>query len=117
MKKFILLAVILGIAALSCAATDINWHPRNVTFANTTVVGGTPLPAGEYKVEHVMKGEEHVMVFTNIYDKKVKAESKCHMLKTDEKARQTEQAVSTDGKNTLKRLIFKGDVYVHELYQ
>ena len=116
-NKTVMLCLVVAIAAVSCAAADVNWQPRNVTFSEAVIVGGTPLPAGDYKVEHVMKGDEHVMVFTNVDNKKLRAESKCHMVQSPEKQKRAEQAyVTENGKSTLKRLIFKGDVYVHELY-
>ena len=116
-NKIVIVCVLLVIAVVSCAAADINWQPRKATFADATIVGGTAVPAGEYKVEHVMRGEEHVMVFTNVDNKKVRAESKCHMLKSPEKVTRTEQAYEVqNGKQILKSLRFKGDVFVHELY-
>ena len=117
MKKILFLWMILAIVAVSCTAADINWQPRKVTFAEAVTVGGTPLPAGEYKVEHVMRGEEHIMVFTNVDDKKVRAESKCHMVPSPQKESRALQGFQlVNGKSTLKTLIFKGDVFVHELY-
>jgi len=115
--KMARLGFLLALAAVSCFAADITWQPRHVTLAEAAKVGGTVLPAGEYKVEHLMRGEEHIMVFTNVDEKKLRAESKCHMLKNPEKARRTEQAYAlVDGHLTLKTLIFKGDKFVHELY-
>ncbi len=116
-KSAALVLVVVAIAAVACVAADVNWQPRKVTFAEATVVGGTPLPAGEYKVEHVMKGQEHVMVFTSVDDKKVRAESKCHMVPSPGKEKRSLQAYElVNGKNTLKTLTFKGDTFVHELY-
>lgn len=116
-NKVMIVALLLVVAVWSCAAAEINWQPRKVTFVEAVTVGGTSLPAGEYKVEHVMKGEEHVMVFTNVDNKKVRAESKCHMIASPGKEKRSVQAYQmVDGKNTLKTLIFKGDTFVHELY-
>lgn len=108
---------LLATAALSCMAADMNWHSHKVTFADPAVVGGTPLPAGVYNVEHQMRSDEHVMVFTKVNDKKFRAESKCHMLNNARPAIRNEQAYRfVDGKYTLITLMFKGDVFLHELY-
>ena len=115
--KVMALGFLVIVAAMACLAADVQWQPRQVTFADTVVVGGTALPAGDYKVEHVMRGAEHIMVFTNVEKKNLRAESKCHMVPSPQKQTRSTQAFTlANGQNTLKTLTFRGDVFVHELY-
>ena len=115
--KVLLAGILLAIAAVSCAAAEMKWQARTVKFADATTIGGTTVPAGQYKVEHQMNGEEHIMLFTNVGDKKVRAQSKCHMVASPQKEKRTLQAYELiDGQNRLKTLTFKGDTFVHELY-
>lgn len=118
MKMKIRIVVLLLVAGVvSCHAADMKWQPRNVKFADAALVGNTVLPAGEYKVEHRVNGDEHIMVFTNVDDKNVRAESKCHMVRSQRKELRSVQAFElVNGQQTLKTLIFKGDTFVHELY-
>src|SRR5271157_3117821 len=36
---------------------------RAITLSAPTLVGGTVLPAGDYKVTHEMQGQTHIMIF------------------------------------------------------
>jgi hypothetical protein len=116
-NRLLMIGIFIAVLVMSCAAADMTWQSRHVTFAEAATVSGTVLPAGEYNVEHVMRGEEHIMVFTNVDNKKLRAESKCHMVKSVEKEKQSILAYEkVNGQNKLKTLTFKGDVFVHELY-
>jgi hypothetical protein len=116
-NRLVLIGIFITVLVTSCAAADVTWQPRHVTFAEAATISGTVLPAGEYKVEHVMRGEEHIMAFTNVDNKKLRAESKCHMVKSLEKEKHSIQAYEMlNGQNWLRKLIFKGDVFIHELY-
>ena len=91
----------LGAATL-LAATD---NPmagvalkQEITFTAPTVVGGSLLPAGDYKVLHEMQGTEHIMIFKQI-DGKAEAKAKCNLVPLTEKAKTTEQRYTENAKN------------------
>ena len=87
---------------------------RNITFVNPAKVGDAVLPAGDYKVEHVMEGENHIMVFKTL-NNEAKARVNCKMIELQKKADQsTQEFVNEGGQRTLKGLTFKGDTYRHQ---
>ena len=89
---------------------------QNITFTGPTVVGGTLLPAGDYKVYHQMQGTEHIMIFKQIGGK-AEAKAKCNLVPLNEKAKTTEQRYSENAKNerVLIEMTFQGDTSKHVL--
>ena len=122
-RMFILVAalVVLG-AATMFASTDSSMAgvalKQDITFNAPTVVGGTLLPAGEYKVTHEMQGSEHIMIFKAITGK-AEAKAKCNLVPLDQKAKQTEQRYTENAKNerVLIEMQFRGDTSKHVLVQ
>src|SRR5215471_9067668 len=89
---------------------------RRVTFQNPIWVGDVLLPKGDYQVLHTMEGDNHIMVFKQIVDKKpVEVHVKCQLVKLTAKASTNQQIYTYDAKNVriLKTLIFKGDTAQH----
>jgi len=115
------LALILSAAAL-VSATD---NPlgiadkQTIVFNSPTVVGGTLLPAGEYKVLHQMSGTEHIMVFKGVSGTKGEAKAKCNLVPLKAKATTTEQRYTENAKNqrVLQEMTFRGDSAKHVLEQ
>lgn len=120
-RMFILLAVmVLGAVALYASTDSMAGVAlkQDITFNAPTLVGGTLLPAGDYKVTHRMEGTEHVMIFKAISGKAT-AEAKCNLVPLDQKAKTTEQRYSENAKNerVLVEMQFRGDTSKHVLVQ
>jgi hypothetical protein len=117
----LLVATIVVIASASLFAANNPLGVANkqeITFTAPTVVGGTLLPAGEYKVLHEMQGTEHIMVFKQM-NGKAEAKAKCNLVPTNEKIKTTEQRYSANAKNerVLLEMQFRGDTAKHVLAQ
>ena len=89
---------------------------RDITFSAPTVVAGTLLPSGEYKVLHEMRGNTHYMIFKQI-NGKAEVKAKCNLVSLTEKAKDTEQRYSENAKNerVLVEMTFRGDTAKHVL--
>jgi hypothetical protein len=111
--------VVLGAATL-LAASDNPMSgvalKQEITFTAPTVVGGSLLPAGDYKISHMMQGSEHIMIFKQIGGK-AEAKAKCNLVPLAEKAKTTEQHYTENAKNerVLTEMIFRGDTSKHVL--
>lgn len=118
-KKIAILAIItaflLGLTALAADPGFGIGKTRNITFSSATKVGDMVLPAGEYKVQHLLEGETHLLVFKTT-DNKEKVRVKCTMQKLDKKSPNTLSEMKTiDNQNVLTGLVFSGDTYRHAL--
>ena len=91
---------------------------QDITFSAPTVVGGTLLPAGDYKIIHEMQGTEHIMIFKSI-NGKTEVKAKCSLVPLTEKAKTTEQRYNENAKNehVLVEMTFRGDTAKHVLVQ
>jgi hypothetical protein len=110
--------VILGTTTLM--ATDNSMAgvglKQEITFTGPTVVGGSVLPAVDYKVTHEMLGSEHIMIFKQMGGK-AEAKAKCNLVPLTSKAKTTEQRYSENAKNerVLVEMTFRGDTSKHVL--
>ena len=89
---------------------------QKVTFNEPIRVGDVVLPKGEYKVQHTMEGENHIMVFTPVACREVAtARVKCQLVPLQEKAPQSLVLYGHDQKDVhvLQELIFRGDTAKH----
>jgi hypothetical protein len=116
----ILLAVLVLGAVTLLTATD---NPmagvglkQEITFTGPTVIGGTLVPAGDYKVSHQMQGATHIMIFKQI-NGKAEATAKCNLVPLNAKAKTTEQRYTENAKNerVLVEMTFRGDTSKHVL--
>jgi hypothetical protein len=119
----IFIAAIMVIGAASVLAASDNPMAgvalkQQITFTAPTVVGGTLLPAGDYKVLHEMQGTEHIMIFKQ-NDGKAQAKVKCNLVPLTGKAKTTEQRYTENAKNqrVLTEMTFRGDTSKHVLEQ
>ncbi|HEY4899442.1 MAG TPA: hypothetical protein VIH91_01355 [Terriglobales bacterium] len=116
----ILMAVLVLGAATMLSATDTSMTgvalKQEITFTGPTVIGGTLVPAGDYKVSHEMLGTEHIMLFKQIGGK-AEAKAKCNLVPLTAKAKTTEQRYSENAKNerVLVEMTFRGDTSKHVL--
>ena len=116
---FVVLAVmiVLGAATLVAANNPMGIaQKQEITFTAPTLVGGSLLPAGEYKVIHEMQGETHIMIFKQL-NGKAEAKTKCNLVPLTAKAKTTEQRYSENAKNerVLIEMTFRGDSAKHVL--
>jgi hypothetical protein len=110
--------VILGFSALALATLNKYGvaDVQQVTFTAPIKIGEIVLPKGEYKVEHTMQGEDHIMVFTQLHTKSpVTTKAKCQLVKLDTKAQQTHVVYGQNGAKTpvLQEIVFKGETAKH----
>ena len=118
----ILMAAIMVIGAASMLAAKDNpmgvAPKQEITFTGPTLVGGSLLPAGDYKVLHEMQGSEHIMVFKQIGGK-AEVKAKCSLVPLNEKSKTTEQRYTENSKNerVLVEMQFRGDTAKHVLVQ
>jgi hypothetical protein len=116
---FVAAIVMLG-ATTMLSATDNSMAgvalKQEITFTGPTVIGGTLVPAGDYKVMHEMQGTEHIMLFKQIGGK-AEAKAKCNLVPLTQKAKATEQRYSENAKNerVLVEMTFRGDTSKHVL--
>jgi hypothetical protein len=116
----VLLAVLVAGGAALLSATDNAMAgvalKQEITFTGPTMIGGTLVPAGDYKVMHQMQGAEHIMIFKQIGGK-AEAKAKCNLVPLTEKAKTTEQRYNENAKNerVLVEMTFRGDTSKHVL--
>jgi len=114
MRKLALLLLVVFAVGLVFAADQNNFgvnRTKQVTFSEQALVGDQVLPAGQYRVTHVMQNSEHIMVF-----KKGTKEFriKCDMKPLEAKANRTQFFyMDESGKKVLKSLVFEGDSFEH----
>ena len=110
--------VVLGATTLLVAKDNSMGiaNSRDITFSAPTVVAGTLLPTGEYKVLHEMQGTTHYMIFKQI-NGKAEVKAKCNLVPLTEKAKTTEQRYTENAKNerVLVEMTFRGDTAKHVL--
>jgi hypothetical protein len=114
----VLVVIVFGLATLATAERNKFGvsDTQKVTFNEPIKVGDVVLPKGEYKIQHTMEGENHIMVFTQV-TKGTAATTrvKCQLVPLPEKAEQTQVLYSHDQKDghVLQELIFRGDTAKH----
>jgi hypothetical protein len=117
---FVILAALLVVGAVALFAANDSMSgvalKQEITFTAPTVVGGTLLPTGDYKVMHEMQGTEHVMIFKQMGGK-AEAKAKCNLVPLGEKSKTTEQRYNENAKNQhiLTEMTFRGDTSKHVL--
>jgi hypothetical protein len=89
---------------------------QTLTFGQPTIVGGTLLPAGDYKVTHEMDGSTHIMIF-QLIGGKAQAKAKCNLVPLPAKATRSESRYNQNAKNerVLTEMVFRGDTAKHVL--
>ncbi len=120
-RMFVILLAVLVLGTVTLlTATDNSMAgvglKQEITFTGPTVIGGTVVPAGDYKVSHQMQGATHIMIFKQI-NGKAEATAKCNLVPLNEKAKTTEQRYTQNAKNerVLVEMTFRGDTSKHVL--
>ncbi len=110
-KAALMLLMILGFSLVWAQQPTGFTGSRSVVLSQNARVGSQVLPAGTYKVTHVMEGSEHIMIFTQ---NKEEFRVKCNLEPLTEKARFTEYRYSNvSGQPVLESIVFGGDNYRH----
>ena len=108
----LLLGICAGAGQNSMGISDT----YRVTFAENVRVADTVLPAGDYKIQHVMQGPDHIMVFRQVGVKNpIEVRAKCTLVALSEPADQTQKLFELNAANerVLKGLTFRGDRAKH----
>ena len=119
-KAMAVLAIMVVSFTALCLASGLNQYGvadvQKVTFNDPIKVGDMVLPKGDYKVEHTMQGEEHIMVFTQLHAKSpATAKAKCQLVKLAATAERTEVLYNHPDPNThvLQEIVFRGETAKH----
>jgi hypothetical protein len=85
---------------------------KTVTFREDVKIASEILPAGEYRVTHVMEGEKHIMLFKRGKDQ---FRVNCTMVELERKSPDTHFIYynGPEGK-LLTGMVFQGDNFRHE---
>jgi hypothetical protein len=89
---------------------------QKINFLSPIRIGTTLVRQGNYEVRHVMEGQDHIMVFRALDQKKVpEVRIKCTLVPLAEKAKETQKiyTVNTAKEEVLQELIFRGDTAKH----
>jgi hypothetical protein len=89
---------------------------QTINFTQPTVVGGSLLPAGDYKVTHEMQGQTHIMIFKQ-KGGTAEAKATCTLTPLASKATVSEQRFTENANNqrVLVQMTFSGDQATHVL--
>src|SRR5437763_14129288 len=102
-----MLATLMGLAVIALCGTMLLQATDNpmgiapkqtMNLSQLPVIGGSLLPAGQYKVTHEMQGQTHIMNFQQVGGKAT-ATSKCNLVPLTEKATKSEQRFTDNVKN------------------
>jgi hypothetical protein len=113
-----LLAIFLLTVGLSMARQNKYGvsDTQKVSFGEPLKVGDVVLPKGEYKVQHTMEGENHIMVFSQLHTSNpATVRVKCQLVPLKVKAPTTQLLYGHNDANThvLQELVFAGDTAKH----
>ena len=105
--------VVLGLTLAMSAQNGVGKTQR-ATFDEPIKVQGKLIPAGQYTIEHVMEGQNHIMVFKQVSGARQEFRFNCNMVQLPSKAKQTLKVYDTaSGSKVLKSMTFAGDTYEH----
>ncbi len=115
MRKIALL--LLGVFLLAVLAVAegpmVTWKSKDLKLDKSVRAGSVVLPAGDYKVSHMMEGSEHILVM-QLRGKNQTFRVACKMQPLQTKATQDEQHYTHEGQQAvLTGIVFKGDMYFH----
>lgn len=118
-KHFALLAGVLLLVALAPAEDQgkaaVTWRAQDIQLDAPVRAGEVLLPAGEYRVRHILEGDKHFLLFRQFAGERKEFKVACTMEPLPEKARQSEQHFRDlpGGEIALLSLVFRGDTVRH----
>ena len=119
MKGLKIATALLFLIAVSAMATDASnvdvGKSWTLTLYHPTRVGTALLPAGDYKVQHLKDGEEHVLAFKS--GRKEITRVGCKTEQLSKKVERTSLLEDTNGagEQVLMSIAFEGDKFRHDL--
>jgi hypothetical protein len=108
--------LLLAVAALAAPNQMGISDFYRVNFPEQVKIADTLLPSGNYEIQHVMEGSDHIMIFRQVGVKKpVEVRAKCTLVPLTEKAPNNEKIYELNASNqrVLHELTFKGDRAKH----
>lgn len=125
MKKIAIISVLLLCCGAFAFAADTNakdmgvGKTQTINFITDVKVADKVLPAGEYRVQHVMEGDNHIMVFRSLANNSEQARVKCNMVELKTKAGQTSSEIlkNPNGDRVVTAITFAGTRYKHQFVQ
>ena len=111
----LLILALIVLATLVAAQDNIVGKTRDLTLREPARAGDVVLPAGSYRVTHVMEGERHIMLFKATRGDKKEYRVSCKMQELPSQAARSEQRYdeSPTGTRLLTSLVFAGDKVEH----
>ena len=109
---------VVSLAALASAAQNKFGvaDTRTLAITSPTRLGDTLLPVGQYRIQHTMEGQNHIMVFKQMnVSNPVEIKVKCTLVPLDKRADQTRSnfVMNAANERVLHSLIFEGDTSEH----
>jgi hypothetical protein len=118
MRKTTIFVITALIAATTLLLAQQNFgvnRTKKLTLHDQVRIGSQVLPPGQYKIKHVMDGENHLMLFKN---DRQEFRVNCTMSTLPQKAHDTRLMFSEGPSGrVLTGLIFEGDTFQHEFAQ
>jgi hypothetical protein len=118
LKALVLVVVcVLMVAVVASAGENMGVaNSQRISFTGNVRIGDVFLPQGDYEVNHVMEGENHIMVFKKLGGgKPVEVRVKCSLVPLTEKSKTTEKKYTLNAANeqVMQELVFRGDSAKH----
>lgn len=119
--RFYMLASLLAILLITSGMATARQNKfgvadiQQIGFGEPVKVGDVVLPKGEYKIERVVEGENHIMVFTQLHSSTpATLRVKCQLVPLKEKAPSTRILYTHDAnQHVLHELVFAGNTAKH----
>lgn len=111
-----LFVCLLAMVGIVLAANNMGIRDNyRITFVAPVHIGTAVLPAGDYKIHHVMEGQEHIMVFQRAVGKGPEVKAKCTLVPLAKKAEKdsTIYFLNAANERVLEELVFRGDTAKH----
>ncbi len=121
--KRMIAMILMAIAILVCSSMiasakdqTMNMKSRTITLSHPTLINGTLVPAGDYRLTHQMQGTEHIMIFKQV-NGAAEAKAKCDLVPLTKKAPTEELRFKENAQNqrVLLEMTFRGDTVSHVL--
>lgn len=120
MRSLKVLGLVMALLSFAGMATARDKAPAikdsyRITFNAPIHVGSALLPAGEYTVQHLMEGQDHIMVFRDVQGKTPEVRVKCALVPLSQKAENdsTSYVLNAANERVLQALTFSGDKARH----
>jgi hypothetical protein len=117
MRKTLSIAVaVVAFSLLLLAEQNFGLNrTKSITFRENVTIASQVLPAGDYKVTHLMEGDNHIMLFKTA---RKQFRIGCSIVPLPSKSRDTQLLYEQQGEaRVLTGMTFKGDSFQHRFEQ